>query len=175
MRRAVVGSQLSHDEPALGERTAAAAEEPRLIIRTCKHILESGACCRQPAVAGRKYCRAHLELRLRRRKMARARRRHSGLQLPRHQSGSGAGRPHPSAGGACIWPHRPGDCPGAALGTDAVRRLPALHGPAGRPGKGPRGLGRQSSAAGDKFNRNYGIDINLFDSRTYSITAIVSY
>jgi hypothetical protein len=83
MKRAVVDSQLSPDGTAIGKRAAAAPEEPRLIIRTCKHILESGACCRQPAVAGRKYCRAHLELRLRRRRMLRARRQHRGLKLPR--------------------------------------------------------------------------------------------
>ena len=82
-KRAVVGPQSSVHEPALGKRTAATVEAPRLIIRTCKHVLESGACCRQPAVAGRKYCRAHLELRLRRRRMVRARRRHRGLKLPR--------------------------------------------------------------------------------------------
>ena len=82
-KRVVVGPQSSVHGTATGERAAAATEEPRLIIRTCKHILESGASCRQAAVAGSKYCRAHLELRLRRRTMARARRRHSGFKLPR--------------------------------------------------------------------------------------------
>jgi hypothetical protein len=59
-----------------------AVTSPRLIIRTCKHILESGSFCRAAAVGGRAYCRAHLRLGVRRGKMARARRRAGVLELP---------------------------------------------------------------------------------------------
>lgn len=55
---------------------------PRLVIRTCGHLKESGAFCQAAAVGGRSYCRAHLRLRVRRRKMARARRRSRILKLP---------------------------------------------------------------------------------------------
>jgi hypothetical protein len=82
-KRTVVGSRASFDGAAHEQRAAVVAEAPRLIIRTCKHILEGDTFCRQPAVAGRKFCRAHLELRLRSRRMARARYWHSGVKLPR--------------------------------------------------------------------------------------------
>ncbi len=59
-----------------------AAGCPRLIIRTCKHILESGAVCQAAALGGRAYCRAHLQLGVLRGKMARARRRGGILKLP---------------------------------------------------------------------------------------------
>jgi len=60
-----------------------AAESPPLIIRTCRHILESGRFCRAAAVRGRRYCRAHGLLRLRQRRMARARRKLAVVKLPR--------------------------------------------------------------------------------------------
>ena len=52
-----------------------------LIIRTCRHVLDSGSRCRGPAVGGRVYCRHHLESRLRLRRIARVRRRTPVLQL----------------------------------------------------------------------------------------------
>ena len=55
---------------------------PRLVIRTCKRIQESGTFCQAAAVGSRSFCRAHLRLDLRRRKMARARRRAGFLKLP---------------------------------------------------------------------------------------------
>src|SRR5271157_3969396 len=55
---------------------------PRLVIRTCKHILEGGAFCRAAAVGGRAYCRAHLQLRTQLGRMARAGRRAGFLKLP---------------------------------------------------------------------------------------------
>jgi len=55
---------------------------PRLVIRTCRQILEGGAFCRAAAVGGRAYCRAHLQLRTQLGKMARARRRAGFLKLP---------------------------------------------------------------------------------------------
>ena len=58
------------------------AELPRLVIRTCKHILDRGTFCRAPAMNGRDYCHSHLRLRLRLRRMARARRRLARLKLP---------------------------------------------------------------------------------------------
>jgi hypothetical protein len=58
------------------------ADEPRLIIRTCAHILESGRLCRQPAVGSRRHCRHHIVLQVRWHRMARARRRLACLRLP---------------------------------------------------------------------------------------------
>jgi len=55
---------------------------PRLVIRTCKHILEGGAFCRAAAVGGRAYCRAHLQLRTQLGRMARAGRRAGFIKLP---------------------------------------------------------------------------------------------
>ena len=59
------------------------AESPPLVIRTCRHILESGCFCRAAAVRGRRYCRAHVLLRVRQRRMARARRKLAVVKLPR--------------------------------------------------------------------------------------------
>src|SRR5271166_6370698 len=59
-----------------------AAREPRVIIRLCAHMLESGRLCRQPAVRGRRHCRAHIALQVRRHRMARAHRRAGRLKLP---------------------------------------------------------------------------------------------
>ena len=56
--------------------------EPRLIIRTCKHILDRGTFCRAPAMNKRNYCHAHLRLRRCRWRMARAGRRLACLKLP---------------------------------------------------------------------------------------------
>ena len=64
------------------ENSATADGMPRLVIRTCKHIKESGAFCQAAAVGSRAYCCAHLRLRVRRRKIARARRRAGFLKLP---------------------------------------------------------------------------------------------
>jgi hypothetical protein len=58
-------------------------ESPPLIIRTCRHIVESGCFCRAAAVRGRRYCRAHVLLRLKQRRMARARRKLAVVKLPR--------------------------------------------------------------------------------------------
>src|SRR5271157_6066081 len=55
---------------------------PRLVIRTCRHILERGAFCRAAALGGRAYCRAHLQLRTQLSKMARACRPAGFLKLP---------------------------------------------------------------------------------------------
>ena len=55
---------------------------PRLVIRTCRHILDGGAFCLAAAVGGRAYCRAHLQLRTQLSKMARACRRAGFLKLP---------------------------------------------------------------------------------------------
>ena len=56
--------------------------ESRLIIRTCKHILDRGVFCRAPAMNKRDYCHAHLRLRQCRWRMARAGRRLACLKLP---------------------------------------------------------------------------------------------
>jgi hypothetical protein len=53
-----------------------------LIIPTCNYILDSGPRCRGAAVAGRPYCRHHLDSRFRLRRMARMRRRNPILQCP---------------------------------------------------------------------------------------------
>jgi len=75
-------SQLNF-QPATGEgESVVAAGSSRLIIRTCRHILDGGDVCQAAAVGGRTYCRAHLVLRVRCRKMARARRRAGMLKLP---------------------------------------------------------------------------------------------
>jgi len=73
-------SQLNFSRAGRKE-SAGASGPPRLIIRTCKHILESGAFCQAAAVGGRAYCRAHLVVRVRHSKMARARRRAGILKL----------------------------------------------------------------------------------------------
>ena len=62
--------------------TSPRGTEPRLIIRTCKHILERGRFCRAPAMNKRDYCHAHLRLRQCRWRMARAGRRLACLKLP---------------------------------------------------------------------------------------------
>ncbi len=67
---------------APGEQTGV-AESPTLIIRTCRHILDSGRLCRQPAVGGRRHCRHHIVLQIQRHRMARARRRAAVVKLPR--------------------------------------------------------------------------------------------
>jgi hypothetical protein len=77
-----LGSQLSFHWATRIKESATTAKPPRLIIRTCRHILESGDVCQAAAVGGRTYCRAHLVLRVRCRKMARARRRAGSLKLP---------------------------------------------------------------------------------------------
>jgi hypothetical protein len=59
-----------------------AAGEPRLIIRTCAHMLDCGRLCRQPAAGDRRHCRHHIVLQVRRHKMARAHRRLACLSLP---------------------------------------------------------------------------------------------
>ena len=74
-------SQLNFSRAGRKE-SAGASGPPRVIIRTCKHILESGAFCQAAAVGGRAYCRAHLVVRVRHSKMARARRRAGILRLP---------------------------------------------------------------------------------------------
>jgi len=56
--------------------------EPRLIIRTCKHILDRGRFCRAPAMNQRDYCQAHLRLRRCLWRMARAGRRLARVKLP---------------------------------------------------------------------------------------------
>lgn len=75
-------SQSNFHSAAAEQKSAATTGPPRVIIRTCRHILESGGVCRQAAVGGRTYCRAHLVLRVRCRKMARARRRAGFVKLP---------------------------------------------------------------------------------------------
>jgi hypothetical protein len=75
-------SQLTLDFAASKKRPRVASGSPRLIIPTCKHILDSGALCRQPAVGGRRFCRAHLLLQVRQRRMARAHRRAGRILLP---------------------------------------------------------------------------------------------
>ena len=77
-----VCSQLSFHWATQIKESATTAGLPRLIIRTCRHIQESGDVCQAAAVGGRTYCRAHLVLRVRCRKMARARRRAGSLKLP---------------------------------------------------------------------------------------------
>ena len=55
---------------------------PSLVIRTRKHVRESGALCQGAALTGSAYCRAHLQLQERSRRMARAHRRAGILKLP---------------------------------------------------------------------------------------------
>jgi len=62
--------------------SAVAVGLPRLVVRTCRHIKQSGTFCQAAAIGGRAYCRAHISLRVRWRKMARARRRAGFLKLP---------------------------------------------------------------------------------------------
>ena len=68
-------------DPALDSHLNETKSPRRPVIRTCRHVLESGSVCRAAAGGGRPYCRAHLLSRLRRRKMARARRRPDFLRL----------------------------------------------------------------------------------------------
>ncbi len=75
-------SQLNFQRATGKGESVVAAGSSRLIIRTCRHILDSGGFCQAAALGGRTYCRAHLVLRVRCRKMARARRRAGMLKLP---------------------------------------------------------------------------------------------
>jgi len=68
--------------PEAKTKRANVAAQPRLIIRLCAHIMESGRLCRQPAVGGRRHCRHHIVLQVRRHRMARAHRRAGRLKLP---------------------------------------------------------------------------------------------
>jgi len=70
---------MDHDRSRL---TSPKGTEPRLIIRTCKHILDRGRFCRAPAMNKRDYCHAHLRLRQCRWRMARAGRRLACLKRP---------------------------------------------------------------------------------------------
>src|SRR5271157_3987068 len=74
---------MDHACSRLSSRSPSGETQPRLIIRTCKHILDSDRFCRAPAMNKRDYCHVHLRLRQRLWRMARARRRMgSGLKLP---------------------------------------------------------------------------------------------
>ena len=50
------------------------AEQPRLIIPACQHILESGRLCRCAASRGQRFCRHHIDLHARRLRAGRAER-----------------------------------------------------------------------------------------------------
>jgi hypothetical protein len=73
------GSQLNSYQ---GPEKAVAAGPRRLIVRTCRHILETGNFCQAPATGKSAYCRAHKQLRVRMAKMAEARRQREVLKLP---------------------------------------------------------------------------------------------
>jgi hypothetical protein len=61
--------------------TAYCSSSPPLIIRTCRHVLPNGCCCRGAAIRGRTFCRHHLFSLTRLHKMAHARRRIRVLKL----------------------------------------------------------------------------------------------
>ncbi len=149
-------------------KPAVAAASPRLIIRTCRHIKDSGAFCRQAAVGGRKYCRAHLLLRERLRRMARAHRRAGVLKLPRLtdlravEAGTAQVRvalaaDHIDAGLArlLLWAMRQ-----IASDMRFIERQEALS------QGGPTATNRRL-AAGDKFNQHYHIAISYSGSNFY--------
>ena len=73
---------VDHACSRLTSRSPSGETGPRLIIRTCKHILDRGRFCWAPAVNKRDYCYAHLRLRRYLWRMARAKRRVSCLKLP---------------------------------------------------------------------------------------------
>jgi hypothetical protein len=78
----VAGSQLNPHPGPEKNASPVAAKPRRLIVRTCKHFMESGAFCQSPAAGKSAYCRAHKQLRVRLARMARARREAGVLKLP---------------------------------------------------------------------------------------------
>ena len=76
-------SQLNPCPEVKKDASPVAARPRRLIVRTCRHILETGNFCQSPATGKSAYCRAHKQLRVRLAKMAEARRQREVLKLPR--------------------------------------------------------------------------------------------
>ncbi len=113
------GSQLNSYRGAEKDAQPVAAEPRRLIIRTCKHILESGKFCQAPAAGKCAYCRVHQQLRVRLARMAQARRKAEVLKLPppmdlqavkvgltRVRVALAAGRVDPAEAGLLRWAMR---------------------------------------------------------------------
>jgi hypothetical protein len=78
----VACSQFNSYRGAEKDASPVAAGPRRLIVRTCRHILENGNFCQAPAAGKSAYCRAHQQLRVRLGKMAQARRQREVLKLP---------------------------------------------------------------------------------------------
>lgn len=75
-------SQLDSHPGADKDASPVAAKPRRVIVRTCKHFMESGVFCQAPAAGKGAYCWAHKQLRVRLARMARARRQSEVLKLP---------------------------------------------------------------------------------------------
>lgn len=141
---------------------------PRLVIRTCKHILDSGDFCRAAAVGGRTYCRAHLVLGVRCRKMARARRRARVVKLPplidaqavqvgvtRVRVALAAERIDPERARLLRWAMR--------IAATNLRRIEMQR------EQSPRSLvAKEFATMMNKSSRFYWIPITPFDSRAYN-------
>src|SRR5271168_4919063 len=150
------------------EEKPAAVAGLRLIIRTCRHIKETGGFCQAAAVGGRAYCRAHVLLRVRRRRMARALRRAGVLKLLRltdlRAVRSGIVRVRVALAANHIEPWR------ARLLLYAMRQMASdirymeLQ---KAPNRGGTTAGNHRSAAGDKSNRHCQIAISHSDSIMY--------
>ena len=77
------GSQLNPCPEVEKDASPVAAGPRHLIVRTCRHILDTGNFCQAPAAGQSAYCRAHKQLRVRLGKMAQAHRQREALKLPR--------------------------------------------------------------------------------------------
>ncbi len=148
-----------------------AAGQPRLIIRLCAHILESGRLCRQPAVRGRRHCRAHILLEVRRHKMARARRRLRRLRLPPLMDVRGVqvglARVRTALEAGHMEPER------ARLLRSALRLVASCIREMEweQIAREDNRSGRDHPAVEAKSNRNYGVAAELFNSRGYDINS----
>jgi hypothetical protein len=78
----VAGSQLNSHPGAEKDASPVAAKPRRVIVRTCKHFMESRVFCQAPAAGNSAYCWAHKLLRVRLTRMARAHRQSEVLKLP---------------------------------------------------------------------------------------------
>jgi hypothetical protein len=147
-----------------------AAGEPRLIIRLCAHMLESGRLCRQPAVRGRRHCRAHILLQVRRLKMARAHRRAGQFRLPTLLTDSrgvqaGLARVRSALDGGHLEPEMARTLRYALRLVAFCTREMEWE----QAAQAADGSGRDDAAVAAKSNGNYGVAPASFGSRGYDI------
>jgi len=141
------------------------AAQPRLIIRTCAHMLESGRLCRQPAVGGRRHCRHHIVLQVRRPRMARARRRLGYFHLPRllDQQGVQAGLARMRSLLAAGYLE-----PGRARSLASVLYMVASLDREARADYEAVAAAQDRAALAAKSNRNYEVVVRHVSSRGYT-------